>query len=69
MFGSAFEASRTSVLQRYDALICELHNLAPSGATGEEVLGFLQELETRHRRLAAADHALIAGDRLPRQRA
>jgi Domain of unknown function (DUF222) len=60
MFGSGFEATRTSVLQRYDALICELHNLALTSATGEEVLGFLQELETRHRQLAAADHALVA---------
>ncbi|HEY8828385.1 MAG TPA: hypothetical protein VIM17_11585, partial [Jatrophihabitantaceae bacterium] len=64
MFGSSFEATRTSVLQRYDALICELHNLALTSATGEEVLGVMQELETRHRHrhrhrsLAVADHAL-----------
>ena len=52
--------TRTSVLERYDGLISELHNLTLTCATGEEVLGFLQELETRNRRLATADHALIA---------
>ena len=60
MFGSADSSTSASALALLDGAFEELLNLDLSTLAGDELLDFLQDLETRKNRIPTVDHRMVA---------
>jgi len=60
MFGSAGTVTASEALMRLSGSVDELQTLQLSSLPDDDLLGVLRELETHKRRLATADHRLVA---------
>jgi len=60
MFGSAGETSPTAVVARLSGSVDELQTLQLTSLSDDDLLALLRDLETEKRRLAVADHLLVA---------
>ena len=60
MFGSVGSATASDALTRLSGSVDELQTLQLSSLSDGDLLGVLRDLETHKRRLATADHQLVA---------